>query len=506
MIRKYLPGFLILLCAALLIYAPGIGTPYFMDDLGRIYYPPPANPFQFFFQAANERDLFYRPIEYSALSILQRIAGFNTVPLHLIQISLHVWAATLIFVVARRLGFSKLQAGGACVYFLVAQSNTITVISNDTLSQLGGTIFGILSLWLLYDSRRKDSLGESTSPNINYWLSVVTFALSLFFKESSVLFIVIAVMVLWLREMSPTQGRSLSKQVSWFLKNRAIQLLPFVAAFVFYMGLRATVVGLPWVSKVSESVPFSYQPSLGLNVIKNIGMFIFASILPISTADLVIALKAQHWGAIAVALVLSFLFFGCVVYGLWKSPQKPLLAVLAVFAVINFFPMAIMMKVSEHQLYNAIPLIALLVGAGLGTFLESLRSRSPQKAALVGFISLIFISHGVAVHAKSAMMQANGQRAQALLMQLTPYIQKAPPNSKVLLLNPVSDRPEYSVLLLNDFNVVRDIPSDVIKRLGGQNNVSAYAVDADTLNAPENQGSRIVLSLAQNKITVLSQQ
>src|SRR5689334_6774040 len=165
--------FIVLSLALLLLYLPGIHGPYFGDDFQFVF--SPTSGVLRFFISANPQSGWYRPLEAIYLALVQRYFGWDTVPIHFLAILLHAALCCLVFVALKRSGSTLAQTVLASGYMAVSQANAFAVLSNDTLSQIGATLFGCLSVWSLLCSDKPAS-GRSRLVTAPYWLSVAALA------------------------------------------------------------------------------------------------------------------------------------------------------------------------------------------------------------------------------------------------------------------------------------------------------------------------------------------
>lgn len=171
---------LLLFIAGVSLYWQSIFIPYYGDDCKYVLNPPPANLFYFFFHPNPNPD-WYRPLEMLFHILFQNIAGINTIPLHSVQLLLHLFLAWGVFYVALKLLFSFVHASISSFFMLVAQTNVFAVASNDTLSQVMGTLCGCASLWCLYAMNNHNE-NKKRKVILLYVFSISLFTLALFSK------------------------------------------------------------------------------------------------------------------------------------------------------------------------------------------------------------------------------------------------------------------------------------------------------------------------------------
>jgi hypothetical protein len=142
-------------------------------------------------------------------------------------------------------------------------------------------------------------------------------------------------------------------------------------------------------------------------------------------------------------------------YGLWRSHRPGLVLAMLACAVLSMFPMALLNHVGELYVYNTTPFVCVLLGMGLGALAgRNWRGEAMPKIAIVASV-LLLLGNIAAAHQKMRLMYANGNRTTELIEQIRPYLANVPPNGRLVLVNPPTSQPEYSVFLVNGFNQFR---------------------------------------------------
>jgi hypothetical protein len=332
------------------------------------------------------------------------------------------------------LGLSPAAAALAGGFMLVSQANVHAVLSNDTLSQVGGALFGYLSLYALY---RGLVAGAPAERRRYLAVSPCFFAVALLFKETSGAFFLMALLIV----ASCAGG-------AWV--GRAARAVPYGLVLVLYLGIRTLVVGA-WPGTGGGT----YAVHPGLNMFENAALLALAATTPVSS-PMVYAWVRE--GAIAgvLAVLAAGLAFGVAVgYGLVRLRRPALVGVLAGLAVLSLAPAYVLAHVSELYVYNAMPMVALLVGAGLDRFLAygAQRGRFGRTAASV-LVLLFFLAHVASVQEKAASMAAHGERASLLLPQVVRHGAAAPPGAALVLCRTPRAGVSYSVFRVPGFDVL----------------------------------------------------
>src|SRR5581483_7879969 len=160
----------------------------------------------------------------------------------------------------------------------------------------------------------------------------------------------------------------------------------------------------------------------------------------------------------------------------------------------SLFPMVLMNHISELYIYNSTPFFSILAGIGLGAALECLQARRYVASALGGGILLLFASHVAAVRDKALLMQENGERATMLLDRLAPYFDQVPQNGALLLVNPRSSHAEYTVYLMNGFNMLQFGEAD-IKKLHAREDIDLAIIDESGITRDRQRPDALILGL-----------
>jgi hypothetical protein len=123
-----------------------MSVPYYADDF-KFYFPALEMNWTDHFIETGPTTGFYRPLQNAILTLIQQVAGSNPVPVHALTLAFHVGDVALVYKGSRWIGASDTQAVFAAGLMAVAQAGAAAVIGKDTLSQVGATLFGYLSLW-----------------------------------------------------------------------------------------------------------------------------------------------------------------------------------------------------------------------------------------------------------------------------------------------------------------------------------------------------------------------
>lgn len=465
------------LVASLLLYWPGLRAGYFSDDLLFFFSSPPQHLWDYFAMRGAAAQA-YRPLEAIILTWVQQRFRFETLPIHLLSLSAHAGLCCVTWAAAQRLGFRPVERWLACTFMLVAQVGAPAVLGNDTLSQSASAFLGTLSalflgfVWL--ERRGPPSLALS-----NKWLtaSVLSYAGSLFFKETGLGFLLVAAILICAIAF---------RDPAWSLRAKTAFLLsiPYGAVTLVYLVARLHAGGA-----VSQSG--SYRIQIGLNVLRNILEFSLAAFGPMSTVDGAVAVAMRRSPALVFDALGCMLIVAILLVGIIVSGRRTLALWLLVLALASLFPAYLLTHVSELYLYNAIPFLALVMGMAFGELWYRTR---PWKAGVAVCAGLLICGEIYADREKAHLMALNGKRASAIYAGIDRFLPILPPYSRIFLVNPPHRIPEYSVFLLKGFDVV-DLGNLQIGPIFGRPDVRVQLIEESQAEGMERRKDRLLLSL-----------
>lgn len=336
----------------------------------------------------------------------------------------------------RRWNSSRLQAAIGSIFMAAAQANVLAVASLDTLSQVGATLFGFAALYPLLagpSALRRDPQAE-TSANPNRWLVLppVLLALSLFFKESGLSYGLMIGSGILVREWRRGSGA-----------NRLLRIVtrisPVFAVSVLYLLLRAqTAAAGPTFG------PGGYDLRFGANIPGNAILLAVGGSIPVSSVRVFESLSREDLARGSAMLVAGLGFALLVAFGVRRrgAGDRRLHFALAALLVLAFLPMAIMNHVSELHVYNAMPLFAMLSGAGLGSLLERRDLAKADRTLLWAVSAILPVARVLSVWEKIRLMADNVERAARLLQAVVSSVDTVPRGGTLFLVNPDPAGPE----------------------------------------------------------------
>lgn len=493
--------FLLLSVVGIAVYYPGMNIPYYADDFQFVFSPPLPGPLHYFAHPLAENG-FYRPLQAAYLIAVQRLFGLNTVPVHVLQLLFHVILSLLVFKAVKKAGASLVQALLASLFMLLSQADVHAVLSNDTLSQVGGTLFGSLALWSVAKSLFSRESGGAGRGRVPY-RAAFYLAVALFFKETSLSFVVMILALVALRANAGAlkwlgigDGSEKAKETN----NRSVRrgvivtVVSVLLVSIGYLVVRSLVV--PTRPAFGAG---NYDFHIGANVIRNIAMFAAASVLPFSTVKVFGALRDAGVGEIAGIFGSTFVLILAVFYGLRSSGKGRLGALASCFAAVSLFPVVLMNHVSELYVYNAMPFVSVVFGMGLGGAVTGLSRRRAGSIVATTIVILALLGNASAVRSKAVMMREAGTRAVDLVEEIVPFVREVPEGGRLILLNPPAAGTRYSIFLVGGFDCLRD-GLGVLRRLSGREDLTVEIWNRSALRESAIRDKDLVLTIEDGKV------
>lgn len=475
---------LLLLAIALGVFFSGLRIGYYSDDFLFVHDSHDLPIYGFFVQQGPTHN-WYRPIQDAFSATLQRSFGLNTLPGHLIHIGIHALFCWLLFNVARRLGASPAGALLASLFMLLNQANAHAVLSNDTFSQLISSIGGCVSVWLLYNSIRPAGPDSPSRPRPvlhSYVMSLLALAVALLGKESGASFVPIIGLTLFVLYTDVARRRP-------DLVRMLVIGAPYLIISAIYLLVRSNIVTSQ--PAVGSDV---YDFNLGLNVPMNIALLTFVQLLPISSVSVFTWLEAGNYALVAVGGLSAGLVALVLGYAIWRGPRRGQLLFLGLCGLLALFPMVLLNRVSELYAYNAAPFVAIIFGSGAAALLSAARRPVVRGALTVGLVALA-VGCIVSIQHKAALMTSNGQRAALIAEQVAAFIDTAPADGQILLLNPEERVIEYSIYKMRGFQVLGGGGARRLRRIADRNDLLITIVDRPQLDTMLQRRPGLVLTM-----------
>jgi hypothetical protein len=429
---------LIIAIIVLAIYLPVADAPYFADEYEYVFIGRQVDSIYLLTHTSPMNLIGFRPLQAVFLYGVQSAFGLETWPVRVMHIAMHMATVLLVLHIAKGLGFTLLQSAIAAIYIAVSQIGTHPIVNNDTLSQLGGTFFTLLSGWYTYTAVFHDGSPSSSTNRLRMAGAVLSCALALLMKETSVAAPLLVGSILVYREYA------FRDTLYAGAKRVLLLILPFLVVTVTYIFARTAAGALqPELGSGYHNLHF------GLNNLTNFAQLLFATIVPVSTVSVYFARFDGDILSLLFAVVLSLGIIAAVAYGLIHEPQRRLLWALAVSLVISTVPAVGMHRVSELYAYNVLPFLSIIVGVGLGRFISSQGQRLFQVVAVSIAVAVILANAAIAVD-KGSQIQTNGHRAMSQLTQLRSTIKTLPHRAKLMLVGDKPDIRSYSIFVQSD--------------------------------------------------------
>jgi len=442
--RKALLVLVLLLVLAFLLYWNGLNTGYYGDDFYLVF-EDPASVILPTLDPAKMTMFPHRPINNALLGAVQALFGWNTVPIHIAKVTCHALLSWLVYLVLVRLEFSRLQAITGALFMLLSQGATSAVGGCETFIQISAALFGCTALYLAHLYLSSDA-GPGVKPFRGaaiYLASVLCFAMALASKEDAVAYLpMLAVLfaVHWRTKRSP--GSLAARYVALYV--------PYVVLAGAYIVFRILVPAGPRVAFAAEG---RYALRIGSNILLNLAAFAWAALQPVASPWVFAAAKSRELVTLGLSAGGAVVLAGVIVYGLFRSRRYATVGVVLLLAFCSPFPVVLLNHVSELYVYNSLPFVAALAGIGLGAFFHCLEKRV-AKVVLAVFLLCLAGFHIVAVQYKVALMKENGRLAGVLLPQVAELASELPPGGKLVMVNTPRSGREYSVYVVNGFDVL----------------------------------------------------
>jgi hypothetical protein len=216
--KDFLPTFIIFL--TVLIYLPSLTNFFSSDDWFhlRISNIKSLSEFINFFSFArtDQSAAFYRPLPTQAFFFLQKFFGLNPVPFHLVSLSVFITSLVFVYKVSLKL-FEKYEVSVLVLFFYAFSATHMTrLYFLSAFQEILMFLFCLLAIYFYLLPKR----------SLNYFLSLVFFALALLSKETAVVIPLILLLI------------------SWYKKTSFKKTLFFWMMILFYIYLRFFVFGI----------------------------------------------------------------------------------------------------------------------------------------------------------------------------------------------------------------------------------------------------------------------
>jgi hypothetical protein len=222
----------------------------------------------------------------------------------------------------------------------------------------------------------------------------------------------------------------------------------------------------------------------------NFVLFGVQALLPLSSVKIYEAIRLRIGPTLVVAALAWVGIAAAVFVGLGRLRAGKAVWAIVGCGVLGLLPVVLLNKVSELYLYNSMPFVSMLVGAGLGKLVTDQRVR-PARVVTALLVAALGVTHVLAVRSKVALMRDLGERSSVLLSQLDPYLDLVPANGLLLLVNPALGDVEYSVFTANGFNVL-NTGFDRLYQLAGRHDFKILVRSRGELDETTELGTHVV--------------
>lgn len=178
------------------VFFTGLNKPFQGDDGYQIVSNVPVHSLRHvallfqsgtFYNGQHLTGIYYRPIMSTMFSLIYTFFGAHPIAYHLVQLSLYISSAFILYLVFKRF-FKQALALFLALIFLVHPLNSQVVFAIPSMQDALFFFFGILALWLLMTYKSIRSL----------WGVAFCLFLSLLSKETAIVFIMMALLYLLL--------------------------------------------------------------------------------------------------------------------------------------------------------------------------------------------------------------------------------------------------------------------------------------------------------------------
>lgn len=315
----------------------------------------------------------YRPLTTLSFALNYAINGLEPYGYHLVNIIVHIINSLLVYWIVKYYSQSKLLGIFTALLFSVHPVHSEAVASVYGRAELLAVMF-LLVAWVYY---LKSSINK-----YYYFISLLSYFLSLFCKESGIVFFGILLLV------------QFCTKTSWKEKLiPEIKAWGYVLSTIPYLIIRTLVTGAFGVPKGGQILGAEsfltrlYTMSLGY--VQYFKMLVYPVTLFIDYDYGVIPTVKALSLSVTLSLILILLV---IIIGFWQSGKNPIIG----FAILFFFVTTSIISnvfiptgflIAERAIYLAVLSICLLIAA----FFYQLYQLGWQKLALLGFTITLFL-------------------------------------------------------------------------------------------------------------------
>jgi hypothetical protein len=320
--------------------------------------------------------VYFRPLMTTVFSMIYTVFGAHPFYYHLFQLLLCIGSALILYIVLKKF-FKPVLALCLAIIFLIHPLNSQVVFAIPSMEDALFFFFGILAFWLLI---RFDSVKS-------LWLVALCLLLSLFSKESALVFIIIALLYLF-----------------WFNKERlrafiSVMILPIV----LYALLKMNAVGLLGANPKDSPINVLSLPKRLMTAPSILLVYIIKFIFPWKLAswyywtypsfsiihfllplliDLVVVGLFVYLGILIHKKASETVYFTYLFFAIWTA--------LGLVMTLQIIPLD--MTVCETWFYFSMAGLLGMIGIIITTFAKSIHI---NRQLLVSLLILLFVVLGV---------------------------------------------------------------------------------------------------------------
>lgn len=384
---------------------------------------------------------FYRPFDHLLIRANLEWLGGDPLLYRWATIIGHMLTVLAVYWLVRRFAFGRAAALIAAAFFGWSHANGMAALSNDSASQVYAVFCGTMALGFAWPK-----YGRS----LRFWEILISAAWlggSLLWKDAGVSYVP-AVALLWLIEVrrAPADRR---------LRDGVVVALPYVVVLALYFALRvnAGAMGPAWCG------PGRYDICLGLNVPRNIGLFLLGLFTPVGSSIVMLRLKSHLFVALwaaSVAVVGAFWAGGLAERYRAETGERGRLALFLALMFLVMLPDVLMNRVSELYLYKPNTLFAALLGLGVAALIRrwSVSGRRVLLVILTVLLVTLAWSNGKSVMHKVHRLRTGGLWAGILMHEIQAQMPTLPTDQIIATNREAGPAPLYSIYYMEGIFVL----------------------------------------------------
>ncbi|MBN8725277.1 MAG: tetratricopeptide repeat protein [Acidobacteria bacterium] len=319
----------------------------------------------------NNRNGLYRPITVVTYSLNYAINGLEPYGYHLVNIIIHIINSLLVYWIVKHYSESKLLSIFTALLFSVHPVHSEAVAAIYGRAELLAAMF-LLIAWVYYL--------KSLTSKYYYIISLLSYFLSLFCKESGIVFFGILLLVQFCTKTS-WKEKLIPEIKAW---GYVLSTIPYLVIRVWITG----AFGIPKAGQLLGAESFLtrlYTMSLGF--VQYFKMLVYPVTLFIDYDYGVIPIVKALNLSVSLSLILILLV---IIIGFWQSGKNPIIgfAILFFFITISIVSNVLIptgFLIAERTIYIAVLSICLIIAA----IFYQLYQLGWQKLALTGFIIVL---------------------------------------------------------------------------------------------------------------------